>query len=211
MLLFIMVKLYHATPTPFQGTTLEPRTSHRIINGKQGPFAFAASDEGHALTYTVPKGVRLMNAHIAQTGAQILVIDRESDIEDPDLTGGIYEFESNDFEQAIFDGKPSNQWITTQPVNLEMATYTPISSLNKLMKAKIQLYQIGENNALTKEAFMEAVFDENVDTYQFIQDQLENENMRWMNQEQEINPTNPFPTTETGINHGTTATFKPSP
>ncbi len=210
MLLFIMVKLFHASPVPLSTDILEPRTSMKV-NGKEGAYLFAASDKQHALTYTITKGIRLMNAHVDETGRQILVIDAEKKIGDPVLNGEIYNFESDNFEQAVFGGKLSNQWVSTQNLNLEQTDKRQITSLNDIMKEGVQIFQIGDSPNFTAATLHNACFDSQTDIYDLLQEQLSLGNVKWMNQERSINPNNPFPTNKVAQNSQFGVNITPSP
>lgn len=189
-----MTKLYHASPNPITGNVLEPRSS-RTINGKHGSYLFAADDKAFALTYTVTKGIRLFNATIDETGSQILIVDAEELIGDPTLKGVIYSFDSDNFEQAIFNGVPSNQWVSEDSFDLTKIPHQKIDSLNDLMRENIQIFQLSNSSNLTAETLSESILYQtcNSNFYNFLQEQLAQSILRWMNSERGINAKNPFP------------------
>lgn len=186
-----MVRLYHSSPYPLQSGTLEPRTAHREINGVKQPLVFASDNMQESLTYTVPKGVRQMNI-VTETGAQVLFLDRETVIGEPDLHGGIYSFDSADFSQVIIDGAPSTQWVSTETFSLKDATYTKITSVNDIMAAGVQILQIGEKADFGTLDFDEVTKLKDSRFLNRIEELVQGGQIRWLNQERGINAQNPF-------------------
>lgn len=191
---------YHSSDRPLEAFQadpfLRPSAQRQPINGREDAYIFASDDELHSLTYTVTKGVRLMNGHVDETGAQFLVLDREAVIGDPALQGGIFTIKSDAFEQAVIKGVPSNQWVTTTPVDLRPATHRPVTSLNDLMAKGIQLYQLSDHYTVDEWTADSRACADDQSLYALIAERVEQGRMRWMNEERGIKPVNPFPTAQ---------------
>jgi hypothetical protein len=99
-----MVVLYHSSPMNLENFIQDPilKASDHVqtINGVSDAYIFASNDKQMSLTYTVPKGVRLMNMTL-ENGSQIMLVDSEKEIGDPTLDGGIFTFQSRACGQLI--------------------------------------------------------------------------------------------------------------
>lgn len=191
---------YHSSDRPLttfqRDFFLRPGTHRQAINGREDSFVFVSDDEQHSLTYAVTKGVRLMNGHVDETGAQFLMLDREAVIGDPLLKGGIFSLQSDVFEQVIFNEIPSNQWVTTTPVDLSGADYRRITSFNDLMAKNIQLYQLADHYMVDDWHKESSDCSGDQAIYDLICARIDEGKIRWMNEERGINPTHPFPENE---------------
>lgn len=206
-----MVQLYHSSPSPLPSDVLEPRTAHREINGVKQPLVFASDSMMESLTYTVPKGVRDMNVVVPDTGAQILFLSPESEIGEPELQGGIYSFESDNFAQAILDGEPSTQWVSSEAVSLADATYTRISSINDIMAGGVQILQLGGRDDFGHEEFEAVKKLRDPEFFHKVEELVQGGQLRWLNQERGINPQNPFPVRSGGRDATLSPVIQPAP
>ena len=202
------MKLYHASPVPIEGGVLNPTTKNIQLaqtaegaqiatfteyNDQNTPYIFATDNPQLSMTYTVPKGLRLGNMH-GCGGAEILFMDQESLIGDPDLQGGIYSLESESFRQIHVDGEgPIDQWVSADSFDLKNAEYVPVKSLNDIMRAGVQIYQVSDNYSANEfyEEWRKIGNDpdgsQNMD---FIKNSVQSGKLRWMNEERGINPVN---------------------
>ncbi|MBU0800193.1 MAG: hypothetical protein KKA05_04235 [Alphaproteobacteria bacterium] len=199
-----MVTLYHASPYPIEGQSLNPATrnvalehdaSGTIIaravpyDDAGAPYIYAADKEQFAMTYTVSKGVRFGNWPSANGRCEIMFVDQESRIGDPQLTGGIYSFESNDFIAMHNEDGPNGQWVSAQVLDLHaQAQYTPVRSFNDIMRTGVQIYQVADDPAYNANQFYEDVMHADGDAYEVLRSALAAGKIRWMNQERGINP-----------------------
>lgn len=202
------MKFYHASPAPVEGDALNPGTRNIAVvrqaddtcvaqfteyDDKNAPYLFATDNPQLSMTYTVPKGVRLGNMH-GHGGAEILFLDQETVIGDPDLKGGMYSFESDDFARIHKGQEATDQWVSASPVNLKQAEFTPVSSFNDIMRTGVQIYQLADSEDTY--AFMQQ-WDE-IDEKDpsgdsmltHVQDMVRAGRMRWINEERGINPVN---------------------
>lgn len=205
------MKLYHSSPVALDVVELTPRTRNiRLSEGNDGtpvahfteyadtnpPFVYATDNQSLSLTYAIPKGVRLGNMH-GHGGAEIVFLDRESKIGDPDLRGGIYSFHSENFVQVHNNaGQPTGQWVSALPVNLQQADFRRIETLNDLMREGVQVYQIADHYDI--DAFYTEIFESgrSGDETLGILDRLVDEGkMRWVNEERMIRADNCLRTT----------------
>jgi hypothetical protein len=96
----------------------------------------------------------------------------------------------NQFERVVHDNIPTNQWVTTQPVDLRDAKYEEVKSLNDLMKHGVQIYQLSDDyDAWTWHENNKTLKTEK----EFLDDlraSIETGKIRWMNQERDISPSN---------------------
>ena len=201
------MKFYHSTPVPLTGVSLNP-TTRNIVPATDGlgkdialfteyadqndPYLFATDNLQLSLTYAVPKGVRLANLH-GYGGTEILLLDQESRIGDPDLEGGVYSFESGNFRQIHVDGKGIDQWVSPDPVFLMNAEYTPVRSLNDIMKQGVQIYQVADDVDYDAAAFYRDIREikddpDDLKLLSLLKDLTLSGKLRWMNAERGINP-----------------------
>lgn len=200
------MKLYHSNPYPLVGDTLNPTTKNISLvvdaegNGRAvfkeydesgAPYIFATDNKQLSMTYTVPKGVRIGNIH-GYRGTEILFLDKEGVIGDPELKGGMYSFESDQFLQAHRGEVPSDQWVSSSPLLLAQAEFTPVQSFNDVMKSGVQIYQIGDREDYDVEGFMQDWDNirDDADFLRHIQELTQTGKLRWMNEERGINPIN---------------------
>jgi hypothetical protein len=202
------MKLYHASPVPIEGGTLTPATKNIQLaqtadgteiakfteyDDKNIPYVFATDNPQLSMTYTVPKGLRLGNMH-GRGGAEILFMDQESLIGDPDLQGGMYSLVSENFKQIHVDGEgPIDQWVSADSFDLKNAEYVPVKSLNDIMRAGVQIYQVSDSYSAAEfyEEWRKIGNDpdgsQNMD---FVKNSVQSGKLRWMNEERGINPVN---------------------
>lgn len=201
----LKAKLYHSTPYPKNGDVLTPATRNVSIRDTgQGkiaeqieyadentPYVYAADNQGLSITYAVTKGVRLGNM-TSPAGAEILFVDQESIIGDPELKGGIYAFESGNFFQIHQRGQPTSQWVSAEAVDLRQAEYTPVRSLNDIMKNGVQIYQIADDSGYDAAKLYQDMTEvkDDASLAALIGDLAQAGKLRWMNQERGINPVN---------------------
>lgn len=199
-----MTVLYHSLPAPPEGDVLRPGTRNvAMVEADDGtltahaveyapdnvPYLYAADNLQLSATYALPKGIRLGNMH-GHGGAEILFIDQESVIGDPDLTGRVYQFESDHFHQLHIDGKPSDQWVSDKGIDTQSADYLPIQSLNDIMRTGVQIYQLGENEKYTANDLYEDMVSSNMDEsfLNKVKALQEEGKLRWVNEERGIHP-----------------------
>lgn len=199
-----MTALYHSLPTPPDGDILRPGTRNvAMVEAADGsvtahatayaenniPYLYAADNLQLSATYTLPKGIRLGNMH-GHGGTEILFVDQESVIGDPDFSGGIYSFQSDDFHQLHLNGQPSDQWVSNNGVRIQDAHFQPIRSLNDIMRTGVQIYQIGEDSDYTANDLYEDMVSENAgdSLLNKIKILQESGKLRWMNDERGIHP-----------------------
>jgi len=154
------------------------------------PYLYASDSKELSLTYAVTKGVRLGNMSGGKAGIEILFVEREGIIGDPELEGRLYSFDSDRFTQVINDDGPTNQWVSAEPLNLRQAEYLPVRSLNDLMKAGIQVYQIADHADYDSYEFYKdwTKQTDEAGCRDSIQQLLQSGKMRWLNQERSIHP-----------------------
>lgn len=199
-----MVTLYHSLSTPPDGDVLRPGTRNvALIEAADGrvtahatqyaddnaPYLYAADNLQLSATYTLPKGVRLGNMH-GGGGTEILFVDQESVIGDPDLSGGIYSFQSDDFHQLHFDGQPSDQWVSDKGIQIQSVHFQPIRSLNDIMRTGVQIYQLGDHENYTADDLYKDMTAQNADEVFLSKIKIlqESGKLRWMNEERGIHP-----------------------
>ena len=205
-----MTKLYHASPYPVVEDILRPATRNiefaQSAGGKEiaaftdygdtnTPYLFAADNLQLSMTYTIPKGTRLGNMH-GHGGSEILFLDQESLIGDPDLKGGVYNFESESFRQIHVRGTPIDQWVSPESINLKQAEFIPVRSLNDVMKSGVQIFQVADRQDYNAYEFAKA-WDE-IDAndpsgssmLKHVQELVQSGKLRWMNEERGINAVN---------------------
>ncbi|WP_435641981.1 hypothetical protein [Micavibrio aeruginosavorus] len=221
------MKLYHSSPVTLEAAELTPRTRNiRLAEREDGtaiarftdyadtnpPFVYATDNPSLSLTYAVPKGVRLGNMH-GLGGAEILFLDQESKIGDPTLEGGIYSFDSDDFVQIHRDdGQATDQWVSGHAVNLERATFQRVESLNDLMRAGVQVYQVADH--YSTDDFYTDVFEiandpDGAKERAMLDRLVEEGKVRWLNEERMIRPENCLKTETSGARAQPDPAFKP--
>lgn len=180
------------------GNLLIPVTRNIAINGDSArqvayddnatPYLYAADNRALAATYAVPKGVRLGNMASANKRVELLFVDQESMIGDPDLKGGIYSFDSIDFIPVVDEhGNKNGQWISEKACDLGNGTYTPLRSFNDLMREGIQIYQIADRPVYDVDSFYNDILHTQ-DLYAALDSAVLAGRVRWLNEERGINP-----------------------
>jgi hypothetical protein len=193
------MQLYHATPAELAEECLTPRTKNVLMeeNGLAArltdysedniPYVFASPDKAFSATYAVPKGIRLGN-YRGHGGTNLLLVDKESAIGDPDFHGGLYVFPDTGFIPLHDrEGRPTEQMVSPHPVDLKSAGFVPLKNFNDLMRESVQVYQIadhygpddfhGETRGLGENEFLKK-----------IRSLCEEGKLRWLNEERSLNP-----------------------
>ena len=200
-----MVKLYHSTPYPAEDfRVINPGTRNVEINEtpdgpvvhavpydeNNTPYVYAADNAQLSITYAVHKGVRIGN--LSLSGGEILFVDKESIIGDPKLEGGLFSFESDRFMQLRINGGMSAQWVSPYPVDLTKADFLRIRSLNDIMKAGVQVYQIADNpDCSAYQHYLDMGEAENDAALKtFLNSRIQSGALRWLNEERGIAPVN---------------------
>lgn len=194
----LMVLLYHASPYPVSGDVLTPGTRNIVVNGDTArqvayddhaaPYLYAAGDRAEAATYAIPKGTRFGNMQGMNGRAQILFVDQELIIGDPVLQGGVHGFHSDDFIPMVnADGQPNGQWVSAKPCDLRDSSYTPIRSINDIMREGVQVYQVADAPLYDVDSFYRDIFG-GTDPHAALDDAVRAGRVRWLNEERGINP-----------------------
>jgi hypothetical protein len=191
--------LYHASPVMIAQNKLTPQTRNVTMSqdGKSAlltqydehnkPYVFATDDLPFAAAYALPKGVRLGN-YRGHDQTNILLLEKESVIGDPDLKGGVYSFDSKDFIPVLTqDGQPTNQWVTASPIHLQNEDFLILPDLNAVMKNRVQVYQIADDYSIDN-FDKEMKWADNDAFLQKLKDLTEQGKLRWLNKERGINP-----------------------
>lgn len=155
------------------------------------PYVFASSDAMFAMTYAVPRGVRLGN-YRGCNRTQIVLVDKESLIGAPAFDGGMFSFQTTGFIQVHEDGRPLEQWVSDKPVDLTTAAFTPVGTFEDLMHAGVQVFQIAERESIGAERLFndwtrisKSVPDESAWLHH-VAELLSAGHLRWLNQEGQI-------------------------
>lgn len=197
----ICMALYHAIATAPVGNCIHPRTKN-IVVGNDGQFAyltdysddnipylFAADDSGFALTYTLPKGIRLAN-YQGHHGTNILLVNQENLIGDPKLVGGLYILNAENFIPVLTkEGAQTGQWVRPDPVYLIDTAFIPIPDINHIMSHGVQTLQIADS--YNANDFFDETHGGNHDQFLAKMEQLRiTGKLRWLNEERDIHPIN---------------------
>jgi hypothetical protein len=200
--------LYHASPFAITDKWLIPSRAsvsvesqngvpvraHRVVEeGVVTSCVFATEHRNFALTYALPKGMRIANCH-GFNATELLFLDNERAIEGVSLDGGLYSFESDDFIPLFKNGVQTDQYIATSPVDICVASYTPVRSLNDIMSCGVQILQIADGTLYNSDDFHSDWTRVNspgteidVDWLAHTHELLRVGKLRWLNAERKLN------------------------
>ncbi|VVN79587.1 hypothetical protein PS691_00986 [Pseudomonas fluorescens] len=150
------------------------------------PYLYATPNPLLAMTYTMPKGVRTANCH-GLFGTELLFIDKESIIGDPELLGGMYSFNSHQFLQAHLDGVPTDQWVSSEHVDISKAEFIRVQSINDIMRSGVQVFQISDDYDAYAFSLDEPADSSESSMIHHYAQLVETGKLRWLNEERCIN------------------------